>query len=106
MSNSLINLTNKRKNIMTETFDINQVPAATRKGPATWGQIRALSFRLCGSIGGKPNYRVSKQIQGCLWNETKEGRFTFDQASKLFDKKSLPAKYRNKIQDYVAQSQK
>jgi len=52
---------------MTETFDINQVPAATRKGPATWGQIRALSFRLCGSIGGKPNTEYlskSKAVSG------------------------------------------
>jgi len=91
---------------MTETFDINKVPAETRKGPATWQQIRGLGFRLSGSTGGKPNYKFAKQIQGCLYNEAKEGRLSFDQASKLFDKKTLPAKYRTKIQDYVAQSQK
>jgi len=98
------NLTNKGRNIMNKTFDISQVPAETRKGPATWGQIRALGFRLAGSKGGKPNYKVAKQIQGCLYNEAKEGRFSFDQASKLFDKKTLPVKYRNMIRDYIAQS--
>jgi len=90
---------------MDKTFDISQVPAETRKGTATWGQIRALGYRLAGSKGGKPNYRFAKQIQGCLYNEAKEGRLTFDQASKLFDKKTLPVKYRNMIQDYVAKSQ-
>ena len=42
---------------MTEKFDISKVPAGTLAGPATWSQINALSYRLCGTKGGKPNFR-------------------------------------------------
>tara|TARA_R100000951_G_scaffold107120_1_gene102205 strand:+ start:1130 stop:1525 length:396 start_codon:yes stop_codon:yes gene_type:complete len=102
-SSKLINLTNKGRKHMATTFDIKKVPEATRKGPATWNQIRGLSFKFASKTNGNTNYREAKQIQGCLYNEKKEGRLTYSQAHTLFSKKTLPAKYRTSIQDYVAQ---
>ena len=86
---------------MADNFDLSKVPQATLDGPATWSQIRALSFRLCGSKGGKPNFRFAKQIQGVLYHDAKEGSFTFKQANVMFKNKRLPTKYRNAIQAYT-----
>ena len=86
---------------MTEKFDISNVPQGTLAGPATWGQIRALSYRLCGTKGGKPDFRFAKQIQGVLYNHAKNGTFSFKQANVMFKNKKLPAKYRNAINAYT-----
>jgi hypothetical protein len=86
---------------MTEKFDISKVPAGTLAGPATWSQINALSYRLCGTKGGKPNFRFAKQIQGVLYNHAKNGSFSFKQANVMFKNKKLPAKYRNAITAYT-----
>ena len=86
---------------MTEKFDISKVPSATLGGPATWSQINALSYRLCGTKGGKPNFRFAKQIQGVLYNHAKNGTFSFKQANVMFKNKKLPAKYRNAINAYT-----
>ena len=86
---------------MAENFEFKNVPQATLDGPATWGQIRALSYRLCGSQGGKPNFRFAKQIQGVLYNHAKNGSFSFKQANVMFKNKKLPTKYRNAIKAYT-----
>jgi hypothetical protein len=86
---------------MTEKFDISKVPQATLDGPATWPQIEGLSYRLCGTKGGKPNFRFAKQIQGVLYNHAKNGNFSFKQANVMFKNKKLPTKYRNAITAYT-----
>lgn len=89
---------------MATNFDISKVPADTLKGPATWSQIRALSYRLMGTKEGKPNYEFAKQIQGCLYHLSKNDKFSFKQANKMFNNKKLPVVYRNAIRDYSAQA--
>ena len=87
---------------MKNTFDISKFSAEDLKRPATYGQITALSYRLCGSKGGKLNYQFATQIRGCLYNNSKAGKFTFGDANKLFDKKKLPVKFQREIRAYLA----
>ena len=52
----------------------------------------------------KMNWRLQKQIQGCLYGLAKEKRFTFKKANELFTKKVLPKAYFDKIDLYLKEN--
>jgi|TARA_R110000744_G_scaffold37889_3_gene86650 hypothetical protein len=90
----------------TSTFDMAKVSAKTKKSGATWKQCKALGYHLAKkSSTGKPDWVDSSRITACLAKDAADGKFSFLQASKLFQAKKLPAKYRKAIADYVAANQ-
>jgi hypothetical protein len=87
------------------TFNIETMPLATRKGPASFAQVRAIANKFAKKADGKTmNWAKWNQIKGCLWGQVKDNKLSFDEAHKLLsNKKTLPAKYTKMIKDYLAQ---
>ena len=65
---------------MDTTFDINQVDKERLAEPASYGQIRAISYKFSKSKAGKINFRLQKQIQGCLYGFSKRNELSFQEA--------------------------
>lgn len=84
-------------------FDINDHSKEKLASPATWNQCSGLGRKLQGTKNGKPDYAQASRIAACLASEADKGKFTFLQAHKLFQKKTLPKKYQTAIRDYLAQ---
>ena len=84
-------------------FDIETMPSATRKGPASYKQVTAIANKF--SRKGKTlDWVKFNRIKACLWGEVSNNKFSFDQAHDLLsNKKTLPAKYTKMIKDYLAQ---
>ena len=86
------------------SFNIETMPLATRKGPASFPQVTAIANKFAKKADGKMDWAKRNQIKGCLWSERENNRLSFDQAHKLLDSnKKLPAKYTKMIKDYLAQ---
>ena len=87
---------------MDTTFDINQVDKERLAEPASYGQIRAISYKFSKSKAGKINFRLQKQIQGCLYGFSKRNELSFQEAHKLISTtKTLPKKYKDAITQYL-----
>ena len=87
---------------MDTTFDINQVDKERLAEPASYGQIRAISYKFSKSKAGKINFRLQKQIQGCLYGFSKRNDLSFQEAHKLISTtKTLPKKYKDAITQYL-----
>lgn len=84
-------------------FNINDHSKEKLASPATWNQCSGLGRKLKGTKNGKPDYAQASRIAACLASEADKGKFTFLQAHKLFQKKTLPKKYQTAIRDYLAQ---
>ena len=88
---------------MDTTFDINQVDKERLAEPASYGQIRAISYKFSKSKAGKINFRLQKQIQGCLYGFSKRNELSFQEAHKLISTtKTLPKKYTDAITQNLA----
>ncbi len=74
------------------------------KEPATWNQVRGLSFKFAKTAKGIDN-RLASQVRGCLWSQVKSGKLSFKQAHDLFQKKSLPKLYKEMIDAYLAEQE-
>tara|TARA_R100000951_G_scaffold47924_1_gene40836 strand:+ start:989 stop:1258 length:270 start_codon:yes stop_codon:yes gene_type:complete len=88
---------------MENTFDINSFDKEQLSSPATFKQCRALSYKFA-KTGDKMNWKVHKQVQGCLYGLAKENKFSFKQANELFSKKTLPKKYKDEIALYLKEN--
>ena len=87
---------------MDTTFDINQVDKERLAEPASYGQIRAIAFKFSKNQAGKINFRLQKQIQGCLYGFSKRNDLSFQEAHKLISTtKTLPKKYKDAITQYL-----
>ena len=76
----------------TSAFDMAKVSAKTKKSGATWKQCKALGYHLAKkSSTGKPDWVDSSRITACLAKDAADGKFSFLQASKLFQ--TEPDKY-------------
>ena len=90
---------------MNTTFDISKIDTERQGAPASYGQIKAISYKFSKLKSGKSNYRLQKQIQGCLYGFAKEGKFSFKEAhTMLSEKKSLPKKYSDAIALYLSEN--
>ena len=83
---------------MENTFDINSFDKATREGRATYKQCQGLSYKFAKS-GAKINWKVQKQILGCLYGLSKR-----EEDYQLFSKKSLPKVYKDLIALYLKEN--
>ena len=87
---------------MDTSFDINQVDKERLAESASYGQIRAISYKFSKSKAGKINFRLQKQIQGCLYGFSKRKELSFQEAHKLISTtKTLPKKYKDAITQYL-----
>tara|TARA_R100001244_G_scaffold31989_1_gene30464 strand:+ start:69 stop:353 length:285 start_codon:yes stop_codon:yes gene_type:complete len=88
---------------MDTTFDINKVDDERLNEPASYGQIRAISFKFSKNKPAKDKWAYQKQIVGCLYGFAKNGKLTFQEAHKLISTtKTLPKKYTDAIEQYLA----
>ena len=88
---------------MENTFDINSFDKATRGGKATYNQCKGLSYKFAKS-GDKINWKLQKQIQGCLYSLAKDERLSFKKAHQILQGKSLPKVYLDKIALYLKEN--
>ena len=92
----------------TTTFDISKVSAEVLEGPATWNQIKGISYHFGKtgfSLNGKLDRAKQAQIRGCLYSLVKQGKFTFQQAHKLRNSKTFSKTYKDMITTYLAANQ-
>lgn len=91
---------------MENTFNINDFDKTRQAEPASFPQCRGLGYKFAGKVNGKPNYKLQKQIQACLYAASKldEGFLTFKQADVLFTKKTLPKVYKDQIKMYLEEN--
>jgi|TARA_R100000482_G_scaffold57495_3_gene20836 hypothetical protein len=90
---------------MDKTFDINDFDSERLKSPATWNQCDAIGKKFAKTKDGM-NWRLHKQIRACLYNEIKQGKLSFAQASDMIaNKKTLPIQYKRKITAYLDANQ-
>ena len=92
----------------TTTFDISKVSAEVLEGPATWNQIKGISYHFGKtgfSLNGKLDRAKLAQIRGCLYSLVKQGKFTFQQAHKLRNSKTFSKTYKDMITTYLAENQ-
>ena len=68
---------------MENTFDINSFDKEQLSSPATFKQCRALSYKFA-KTGDKMNWKVHKQVQGCLYGLAKENKFKEKRTACLF----------------------
>lgn len=90
---------------MENTFDINAFDKERLQSPASFKQCRGLGYKFAkDQKTGAMNWRLQKQIQGCLYGLAKENRLTFKKANELFNKKVLPKAYFDKIDLYLKEN--
>ena len=95
-------------NKATTTFDISKVSQEVLEGPATWNQIKGISYHFGKtgfSLKGKLDRAKQAQIRGCLYSLQKQGNFTFQQAHKVRNAKTFPKTYKDMITTYLAENQ-
>ena len=85
---------------MENTFDINSFDKDRTGAPASFNQCRAIGYKFA-KKGETMNWKLQKQIQGCLYGLAKDQRLTFKKAHQLLQGKSLPKVYLNKIDHYL-----
>ena len=87
---------------MENTFDINTFDKDRTSSPASFRQCQAIGYKFAKN-GAKMNWKLQKQITGCLYSLAKEERLTFKKAHSLLTGKSLPKVYLDKIASYLKQ---
>ena len=85
---------------MENTFDINNFDKDRTSSPASFKQCQAIGYKFA-KKGSKMNWKLQKQIQGCLYSLAKENRLNFKKAHTLFQGKTLPKVYFDKIDLYL-----
>ena len=87
---------------MDTTFDINNIDEERQGQPASYDQVKAISFKFSKLKSGKLNWQQQKRIAGCLWSLVKQNKLTFLQAHIMLSKtKKLPEKYETLITSYL-----
>lgn len=87
----------------TRTFDIADHDDAKRQSPATFNQCKGLAARWSkSSRTGAMDWVASKRIAACLFANSQAGQLSFEQAHKLFTRKTLPKVYAEQIRVYLA----
>jgi len=93
---------------LSQTFDISKVSPEVLEGPATWNQIKGISYHFGKtgfSLKGKVDRAKQAQIRGCLYSLVKQGKFTFQQAHKIRNAQTFSKTYRAMIDTYLAENQ-
>tara|TARA_R110002051_G_scaffold84560_2_gene149869 strand:- start:2152 stop:2433 length:282 start_codon:yes stop_codon:yes gene_type:complete len=87
---------------MDTTFDITKIDEERLSQPASWKQVKAISFKFAKLQSGKINWQKQKRIYGCMYNLLKEGKLSFKEAHVLLSTtKTLPKKYEALINVYL-----
>ena len=85
---------------MENTFDINAFDKDRTSSPASFNQCRAIGYKFA-KKGAKMDWKLQKQIQGCLYSLAKDERLTFKKAHQILQGKTLPKVYLDKIALYL-----
>ena len=88
---------------MENTFDINSFDKDRTSAPASFRQCQAIGYKFA-KKGTKMNWKLQKQIQGCLYSLAKDERLTFKKAHQILQGKSLPKVYLDKIALYLKEN--
>ncbi len=88
---------------MENTFDINSFDKDRTTSPASFKQCQAVAYKFA-KKGEKMNWKLQKQIQGCLYGLAKDNKLNFKKAHKLLQGKSLPKVYLDKIDLYLKEN--
>ena len=88
---------------MENTFDINSFDKDRTTSPASFNQCQAVGYKFA-KTGDKMNWKLQKQIQGCLYGLAKDNRLSFKKAHTLLQGKSLPKVYLDKIALYLKEN--
>lgn len=87
---------------MDTTFDITKIDEERLSQPATYNQVRAISFKFTKLKNGKINWQKQKRIYGCMYNLLKEGKLSFNEAHVLLStSQTFPKKYEALINVYL-----
>ncbi len=82
---------------MENTFDINAFDKDRTSSPASFRQCQAIGYKFA-KKGSQMNWKLQKQITGCLFSLAKDKRLSFKKAHTLLQGKSLPKVYFDKIE--------
>ena len=88
---------------MENTFDINSFDKDRTTSPASFKQCQAVGYKFA-KTGDKMNWKLQKQIQGCLYGLAKDNRLSFKKAHQILQGKSLPKVYLDKIDLYLKEN--
>ena len=88
---------------MENTFDINSFDKERTAAPASFKQCRAIGYKFA-KKGANMNWKLQKQIQGCLYSLAKDERLSFKKAHQILQGKSLPKVYLDKIDLYLKEN--
>lgn len=88
---------------MENTFDINSFDKDRTTSPASFKQCQAVGYKFA-KAGDKMNWKLQKQIQGCLYGLAKDNRLSFKKAHQILQGKSLPKVYLDKIALYLKEN--
>ena len=88
---------------MENTLDINSFDKDRTTSPASFKQCQAVAYKFA-KKGEKMNWKLQKQIQGCLYGLAKDNRLSFKKAHTLLQGKSLPKVYLDKIALYLKEN--
>ena len=88
---------------MENTFDINSFDKDRTEAPASFPQCRAIGYKFA-KKGEVMNWKLQKQIQGCMYALAKEHRLTFKKAHQLLQGKTLPKVYFDKIKLHLKEN--
>ena len=88
---------------MENTFDINSFDKDRTTSPASFKQCQAVGYKFA-KTGDKMNWKLQKQIQGCLYGLAKDNRLSFKKAHQILQGKSLPKVYFDKIALYLKEN--
>lgn len=86
---------------MDTTFDITKIDEERLSQPATYNQVRALSFKFAKRKNGTMDWSLQKQLLGCLYGLIKANKLSFSQANTLFSKQTLPKVFKDMIAAYL-----
>jgi len=88
---------------MENTFDINSFDKDRTGAPASFKQCQAIGYKFA-KKGDTMQWKLQKQIQGCLYGLAKEERLTFKKAHQILQGKTLPKVYFDKINLYLKEN--
>tara|TARA_R110000764_G_scaffold238509_1_gene335751 strand:+ start:800 stop:1069 length:270 start_codon:yes stop_codon:yes gene_type:complete len=88
---------------MENTFDINSFDKDRTSSPASFKQCQAVAYKFA-KKGENMNWKLQKQIQGCLYSLAKDDRLSFKRAHQLLQGKTLPKAFFDKIDLYLKET--
>ena len=71
-----------------KAFNIKEVSQATREGPASWKQCKAVALKLTEQPNGSRDWRLYHRLKAHLAAESKAGRLSFLDINGLNKKKN------------------